>query len=109
MPGPWKAWKTKSVSHSFHRPLKNLATKARFSHFHRPGAGRLGKWKTNSRFSTFPPAHATTTTRSPFPTKPKERKSAATRPPHSFRRSPFGRTETQFHAHPSIGKCYLCQ
>src|SRR6516165_10508091 len=106
MPGPWKAWKTKSGFPRFPPSLENLAKTARFSHFHRLGGCRLEKWKTNPRFSTFPPGTRDDDNQFPiFKPKTKERKSAATRPPHSSIRSPFVRAQTRFHAHPSIGKC----
>jgi len=36
--------------------LGNLAKNARFPHFHSSGGSRrMGKWKTKSRFPTFPP------------------------------------------------------
>jgi hypothetical protein len=53
----------------------------------------MGKWKTKSRFPTFPQPLATITPVLSLKTKNQERKSAATRPPHSPIRSPYGRTE----------------
>jgi hypothetical protein len=41
----------KQVSHAFQQSLESAPD----SHFHRLGVGRLEKWKTNPRFSTFPP------------------------------------------------------
>jgi len=56
MTGLWKGWKTKKqVSHSFHEPLGNLAKGARFPHSLSSGDGAMEKWKTKSRFPTFPP------------------------------------------------------
>ena len=82
MPGPWKAWKTKSrLSHSFHRPLE-ISPRARDSHI--PTARRRGHGKVENqkRVSHFPTAarvdDSCSLSRKP---KTKERKSAATRPP----------------------------
>jgi len=44
------------ASHSFHEPLGNLANTKRDSHIPTaPATKAMGKWKTKSRFSTFPP------------------------------------------------------
>src|SRR5690349_1101119 len=87
---PWKCrargkrGKPKAGFPLFAPPLENLATTARFSHSHRP---------TDDDCSSL--------------SKPKPKKGS--RPLCGLlillRRSPFGRAETQFHAHPSIGKC----
>ena len=46
----------KQASPSFHKPLGNLAKDRRDSHISTaPATRRMGKWKTKSRFSTFPP------------------------------------------------------
>jgi len=57
MPGLWKAWKAKSrlppLSTS---PLEISPTAGEIPTFpQRRRRGRMGKWKTKSRFSTFPP------------------------------------------------------
>src|SRR5215472_3288095 len=113
--GPWKCrargkrGKPKAGFPLFPPALENLAKTARFSHFHRPGVGRLEKWKTNPRFSTFPPGPRDDDDEFLL-FKPKPKKGS--RPlrgllvlftPFSLRSS--GRAEPRFHAHPSIGKC----
>src|SRR6516162_1816281 len=113
--GPWKCrargkrGKPKAGFPLFPPALENLAKTARFSHFHRPGVGRLGKWKTSPRFSTFPPGPRDDDDEFLL-FKPKPKKGS--RPlrgllvlftPLSLRSS--GRAEPRFHAHPSIGKC----
>src|ERR1017187_289923 len=46
----------KQASPSFHEPLGNLAEGRRDSHISTaPATRRMGKWKTKSRLSTFPP------------------------------------------------------
>src|ERR1019366_2003276 len=54
MPGPWKAWKSKS---SF-SPLSTAPWESRqrreIPTFPQPGMPRMGKWKTKIRFPTFP-------------------------------------------------------
>jgi hypothetical protein len=46
----------RQASHSFHEPLGNLAKGRRDSHISTaPATRRMEKWKTKSRFSTFPP------------------------------------------------------
>src|ERR1039457_3023611 len=46
----------KQASPSFHEPLGNLAEGRRDSHISTaPATRRMGKWKTKSKFSTFPP------------------------------------------------------
>src|SRR5450631_2295551 len=46
----------KQVSHTSHEPLGNLAKSGRDSHISTaPATRRMEKWKTKSRFSTFPP------------------------------------------------------
>jgi hypothetical protein len=46
----------KQASHSFHEPLGNLANGRRDSHIPTaPATKAMEKWKTKSRFSTFPP------------------------------------------------------
>src|SRR6516164_8136581 len=110
--GPWKCrargkrGKPKAGFPLFPPALENLAKTARFSHFHRPGVGRLGKWKTSPRFSTFPPGPRDDDDEFLL-FKPKPKKGS--RPlrgllvlftPLSLRSS--GRAEPRFHAHPSM-------
>jgi hypothetical protein len=46
----------RQASHSFHEPLGNLANTRRDSHIPTaPTTRAMEKWKTKSRFSTFPP------------------------------------------------------
>jgi hypothetical protein len=60
MPGPWKAWKTKDRFST----LSTVPWKSRRNRgiptFPPPGFAALEKWKTNSRFPTFPEPLATT-------------------------------------------------
>jgi hypothetical protein len=61
MPVPWKAWKSKSGFST----LSTAPWKSRKQHeiptFPQPGFAALEKWKTKSRFPTFPAPLATTT------------------------------------------------
>lgn len=60
MTGPWKPCKTKQRFYTLSTaPWKSPTT--RFPHSHSFGFASLEKWKTTSRFSTFPPPLATTT------------------------------------------------
>ena len=81
MPGPWREWKSKS---SFSTP-STVPWKSRRGReiptFPPPGFADLEKWKTRSRFPTFPRPLATTAIHSLSNRKPKERKSAAMLPP----------------------------
>lgn len=60
MPGPWKAWKSKSSFPTLptapwkSRPQREIPT------FPQPGFAVLEKWKTKNRFPTFPPPLART-------------------------------------------------
>jgi hypothetical protein len=70
------------VFHASHRPLK-IPQNRRDSHI--PTARACTAWKSGKPKTGFPlfhPAHAMTMTVPYQPQKPKERKSAATRPPH---------------------------
>jgi len=57
MPRLWKAWKAKSrLPPLSTAPWKSRQRQARFPHFHSSGGSRrMEKWKTKSRFPTFPP------------------------------------------------------
>ena len=57
MPGLWKAWKAKSrLPPLSTAPWKSRQGQARFPHFHSSDESRrMEKWKTKSRFPTFPP------------------------------------------------------
>ncbi len=60
MTGPSKPCKTKQRFYTLSTaPWKSPTT--RFPHSHSFGFASLEKWKTTSRFSTFPPPLATTT------------------------------------------------
>jgi len=91
MPGPWKAWKTKDGFPTLSTVPWKSRRKREIPTFPPPGFAAMGKWKTKSRFPTFPQPLATMTP--VLSLKTKERKSAAARPPHSPIRSPYGRTE----------------
>src|SRR5713101_1733803 len=56
MAGLWKAWKTKSrFSPLSTAPWESRQKQARFPHSHSSGDYAVEKWKTKSRFPTFPP------------------------------------------------------
>jgi hypothetical protein len=70
------------VFHTFHRPLKIPRNRR---DFHIPTAWACAAWKSGKPKTGFPlshPVHAMTTTIVSLNQKTKERKSAATRPPH---------------------------
>jgi len=67
----------RQASHSFHEPLGNLANSRRDSHIPTaPATKAVEKWKTKSRFSTFPPPRSLYLKN----TKTKARGRAAARP-----------------------------
>ena len=107
MPGPWKAWKSKS---SF-SPLSTAPWKSRprreIPTFPQPGMPRMEKWETKIRFPTFPRgACDDECDLSVFRTRNQERRSAAPRPPqHRFSGSRSIGNGTRFQDHTSIGKC----
>src|SRR5436190_24327322 len=56
MAGLWKAWKTKNrLPPLSTAPWKSRQRRARFPHSHSSGDYAVEKWKTKSRFPTFPP------------------------------------------------------
>src|SRR5580698_7739877 len=90
----------------FPPPLENPAEPAGFSHSHRPSVHSLEKWKTNDRFSTFPPGARDDDDGSL--SEPKNQKKGS-RPLRGLlilyaALPPVERN--RFHAHPSIGKCW---
>ena len=85
MPGPWKAWKSNNSFPTLSTAPWESHRKREIPTFPTPGFAALGKWKTKSRFPTFPPPLATMTLVVMLKNlKTKERKSAAARPPHSL-------------------------
>src|SRR5579872_3582662 len=104
MPGPWKEWKSKNSFPTLSTVPWKSRTKREISTFPPPSFAAMGKWKTKTRFPTFPQPLAIMTSVLILKSKTKERKSAAARPPHFLSvLSPVERN--RFHAHPSIGKC----
>src|SRR5579872_2472775 len=109
MPGPWKEWKSKNSFPTLSTVPWKSRRKREISTFPPPSFAALGKWKTKSRFPTFPQPLATMTpalaqkTKKPKNQKTKERKSAAARPPHFPICLRLQRN--RFHAHRSIRKC----
>src|SRR5579862_403701 len=108
--GPWKCrgggkrGKPNGGFPRFPPPLGNLATAARFPHFHRPSLRRMEKWKTKTRFPTFPRGASD------------DDDGCCLQP--QIRRKEVGRyaassllfcahPQPRFHAHPSIRKCWL--
>ena len=83
--------------------LGNLATAARFPHFHRPSLRRMEKWKTQTRFPTFPRGASDDDDGSGLQTK-NRRKDVGRCAAFSLLRFRAHR-QSRFHAHPSIGKC----
>jgi len=59
MPGPWKAWKSKSSFPTLSTAPWKSRKKREIPTFPQPGFAALEKWKTKSRFSTFPQPLAT--------------------------------------------------
>ncbi len=62
MPGPWKAWKTKSGFPTLSTVPWKSRRKREIPTFPPPGFASMEKWKTKSRFPTFPRPLATITT-----------------------------------------------
>src|SRR5450755_1083304 len=74
----------KRVSHTSHEPLGNLAKSGRDSHISTaPATRRMEKWKTKSRFSTFPPPLVSLSQKEKAG-KPKTRAGFAPRPRRRF-------------------------
>ena len=104
MPGRWKVWKTKNRFPTLPTGPWKSRIPREISTF--PTAPACAGWKSGKPkpgFPLFHAAHATTTTRSISSNpKPKERKSAAARPPHP---SKLLCVIKYFHDHSWIGKC----
>ena len=92
MPGPWKAWKTNDGFPTLSTVPWKSRRKREISTFPPPSFTAMGKWKTKSRFPTFPQPLATMTPVLSLNTKP--RKEVGRYAASSFPiRSPYGRTE----------------
>ena len=61
MPGPWKAWKTKGGFSTLSTVPWKSRRKREIPTFPPPGFAAMEKWKTKSRFPTFPQPLATMT------------------------------------------------
>ena len=59
MPGPWKAWKSKSSFPTLSTAPWKSRQQREIPTFPQPGFAAMGKWKTKSRFPTFPQPLAT--------------------------------------------------
>jgi len=59
MPGPWKAWKSKSSFPTLSTAPWKSRQQREIPTFPQPGFAALEKWKTKSGFPTFPPPLAT--------------------------------------------------
>jgi hypothetical protein len=69
MPGPWKAWKSKGGFPTLSTAPWKSRKQREISTFPQPGFAALEKWKTKSRFPTFPQPLATTILVLSFPTQ----------------------------------------
>jgi len=56
MTGPWKAWKTSSRFSTLPTAPWKSRPEARLPHSHSSGEPRMEKWKTKTKFPTFPRA-----------------------------------------------------
>jgi hypothetical protein len=83
MPGPRKEWKSQSSFPTLSTVPWKSRRKREIPTFPQPGFAAMGKWKTESRFLTFPQPLAMMTPVLSLKIKKEERKSAATLPPHS--------------------------
>jgi len=93
MPGPWKAWKTKGGFSTLSTVPWKSRRKREIPTFPPPGFAAMEKWKTKSRFPTFPQPLATMTPVLSLKTK-NQRKEVGRCAASSFPiRSPYGRTE----------------
>jgi hypothetical protein len=72
MPGPWKAWKSKGSFSTLPTAPWESRQQREIPTFPQPGFAALEKWKTKSRFPTFPPPLAMITTALSF--NPKNRR-----------------------------------
>jgi hypothetical protein len=72
MPGPWKEWKSKSSFPTLSTAPWKSRKQREIPTFPQPSFAALEKWKTKTRFSTFPPPLATIIT-VPYP-NPKTKK-----------------------------------
>jgi len=61
MAGPWKEWESKGSFPTLPTVPWKSRRKREISTFPQPGVAAMEKWKTQSRFSTFPPPLATMT------------------------------------------------
>ena len=56
MPGPWKAWKSRSGFSPLPTAPWESRQRREIPTFPQPGRPRMEKWKTKTRFPTFPHA-----------------------------------------------------
>jgi hypothetical protein len=85
MAGLWKAWKAKSrLPPLSTAPWKSRQTRARFPHSHSSDDYAMEKWKTKSRFPTFPPRSLM------FETRTENARASPSALRFSKRRLPFG-------------------
>ena len=105
MPGRWKAWKSKSGFPTLSTGPWKSRKGREIPTFPLPGFAAVEKWKTKSRFPTFPQPLATTTLVL-FSKTENQRKEVGRYAASSFSYPALPPVErNRFHAHPSIRKC----